>query len=70
MPFTLEKTFMLPTFCWKRAPAFNINEARQYFSFDASKFKWKGVSDLSGTVQFTDPTSTNYLRRFYRLVMP
>jgi hypothetical protein len=28
------------------------------------------VTNLTGTVQFTDPTSTNYIRRFYRLVMP
>jgi hypothetical protein len=37
---------------WKRATVLNINEARQYFSFDAAKVKWKGPQDLSGTVQF------------------
>jgi hypothetical protein len=37
---------------WKRAPVLNINEARQFFSFDPQKVKWKGPSDLSGTVQF------------------
>jgi hypothetical protein len=37
---------------WKRAPVLAINEARQYFSFDPQKVKWKGLQDLSGTVQF------------------
>ncbi|MBE3123465.1 MAG: hypothetical protein IMZ65_01535, partial [Planctomycetes bacterium] len=37
---------------WKRATVLNINEVRQYFSFDAQKVKWKGLQDLSGTVQF------------------
>ena len=37
---------------WKRATPLAINEGRQYFSFDPQKIKWKGLSDLSGTVQF------------------
>jgi hypothetical protein len=37
---------------WKRSPVLSISEARQYFSFDKQKVKWKGASDLSGTVQF------------------
>jgi hypothetical protein len=37
---------------WKRATVLAINEARQYFSFDPQKIKWKGPQDLSGTVQF------------------
>ena len=37
---------------WKRATVLSISEARQYFSYDAAKFKWKGPQDLSGTVQF------------------
>jgi hypothetical protein len=37
---------------WQRATVLKINEARQYFSFDPAKVKWKGPQDLSGTVQF------------------
>ncbi len=37
---------------WKRAPVLAIHEARQYFSFDPQKIKWKDPQDLSGTVQF------------------
>jgi hypothetical protein len=37
---------------WNRATPLAINEARQYFSFDPQKVKWRGPSDLSGTVQF------------------
>lgn len=37
---------------WKRAPVLAINEARQYFSFDPPRIKWRGPQDLSGTVQF------------------
>jgi hypothetical protein len=28
------------------------------------------VTNLSGTMQFTDPGAAGYSRRFYRLVMP
>ena len=28
------------------------------------------ITNLSGTMQFTDPGSAGYTRRFYRLVMP
>ena len=36
---------------WKTAPVVHINEARQYYPF-GPQVKWKGPSDLSGTVRF------------------
>jgi hypothetical protein len=37
---------------WQKAPVENINEERQYFSFDPEQVKWKGPADLSGTIRF------------------
>jgi hypothetical protein len=36
---------------WKLAPVENINQARQYFSFDKIT-RWKGPKDLSGKLRF------------------
>ena len=37
---------------WKRAPVEEIDEARQYYSFDKANVKWKGLQDLSGTIRY------------------
>jgi len=37
---------------WKNAPVETIDQARQYFTFDASKAQWKGPTDLSGKIRF------------------
>jgi hypothetical protein len=49
-PLTLDGDLDKPV--WQAAPAGIINEARQYFSYDPARAKWKGVDDLSGTVRF------------------
>ena len=36
---------------WQRAPAVHYGEQRQYFPY-GKEIKWKGASDLSGTMQF------------------
>ncbi len=37
---------------WARASVEKFDEARQYYSFDPANVKWRGPSDLSGTVRF------------------
>ncbi len=37
---------------WKNAPVEKIDEERQYTSYDPVNVKWKGPSDLSGTIRY------------------
>jgi hypothetical protein len=49
-PINLDGT--LDESAWQKAPVNDINEERQYFSFDPEHVKWKGLSDLSGKLRF------------------
>lgn len=49
-PLTLDGDLDKPA--WRQATPLAVDQARQYFSYDAARAKWKGAEDLSATVKF------------------